>query len=43
MFLLAMVVVGLFTEQLNRWTYALVLGGAVMTTALYYGMQRFWQ
>jgi hypothetical protein len=41
-FLLVMVVLGLFTERLNQRTYLLVAGASVMTTALFFGFQRFW-
>jgi len=41
-FLLATVVIGLVTERLDRRVYALVAGGSLITTLLFYGMGRWW-
>jgi hypothetical protein len=41
-FLLSCVVLGLVTDRLDRWTYALVAAGATLTTALFFAFVRFW-
>jgi hypothetical protein len=41
-YLLAMVVLGLVTERLSARVYGLVLLAAVITTALFYELERFW-
>jgi hypothetical protein len=41
-FLLSTVVLGLVTDRLDRWTYACVIGGATLTTALFFAFTRFW-
>jgi uncharacterized SAM-binding protein YcdF (DUF218 family) len=41
-FLLACVIVGLFTERLDRRVYAVIAGGALFTTALFFTMGRWW-
>ena len=39
-FLFGMVALGLLTERLDARTWALVLGAAVATTGLYFGVDR---
>jgi hypothetical protein len=41
-FLLATVLIGLFTDRLERRTYALIAGGSLFTTALFFTMGRWW-
>ena len=40
--LLVQVVIGLVTDRFDRWTYLYVVTSAVVTTGLFYTMQRFW-
>lgn len=41
-FLLGMVGLGLVTDKLDRRTYLLILGSAVLATILFYLLRRFW-
>jgi hypothetical protein len=40
-FLLGMVILGLATDRLDRRTYSLIIGAAVMTTGTYFFLERF--
>lgn len=39
-FILAMIMLGLLKDRLDRWAYLLVLGSAVTATILYYSFQQ---
>jgi len=41
-FLLSSVVIGLFTERLDRRVVAMIAGGSLITTVLFYSMGRWW-
>lgn len=41
-FLLGAVVLGLVSDRFDRWTYAMVVAGSVLTTALFFVFPRFW-
>jgi hypothetical protein len=42
LFLFGAVALGLVTDRFDRWTYAMVAGGATLFTAAMFLLLRFW-